>query len=138
MTSQGIISIIDKLAFIEIQNRKILQTLSFGKDKWYIPGGKRENGESDQQTLIREIKEELQVDLIPETIKYYGTFEAQAHGKPEGTLVRMTCYTGKYTGKLKTNAEIEKLDWFDYSRREDISTVDKIIFQDLKIKNLID
>ncbi len=138
MTNQASTSIIDKLAFIEIQNRKILQTRSFGKDKWYIPGGKREENETDQQTLIREIKEELQIDLIPETITYYGTFEAQAHGKSEGTLVRMTCYTAKYQGELKPNAEIEKIDWFNYSRREDISPVDKIIFDDLKNKSLID
>src|SRR5687768_482003 len=107
---------IDKLAFIELRGRKVLETLSYGKDKWYIPGGKRGEGETDQQALIREVKEELQVDLIPETIKHYGTFEAQAHGKPEGTMVRMTCYTAKYKGTLTPSAEVEKLDWFDYSK----------------------
>jgi len=58
---------VDKLAFIELKNKKVLETLSRGKDIWYIPGGKRDEGESDQQALIREIKEELLVDLIPET-----------------------------------------------------------------------
>ena len=129
---------IDKLAFIEIRNRKVLETCSYGKDKWYIPGGKREAGESDEQALTREMKEELLVDLIPETIKHYGTFEAQAHGKPEGTIVRMTCYTAKYNGTLSPSAEVEKLDWFDYSKRNDVSPVDQLIFDDLKAKNLID
>ncbi len=129
---------IDKLAFIEIRNRKVLETCSYGKDKWYIPGGKREQGESDQQALIREMKEELLVDIIPETLVHYGTFKAQAHGKPEGTIVRMTCYTGKYKGILSPSAEVEKLDWFDYSKRNDVSPVDQMIFDDLKKKNLID
>ena len=129
---------IDKLAFIEIRNRKVLETCSYGKDKWYIPGGKREAGERDEQALIREMKEELLVDLIPETIKHYGTFEAQAHGKPEGTIVRMTCYTAKYNGTLSPSAEVEKLDWFDYSKRGDVSPVDQLIFDDLEAKNLID
>ena len=128
---------IDKLAFIELKDRKVLETRSFGKDKWYIPGGKREGGESDHEALIREVKEELLVDLIPETILLYGTFEAQAHGKPEGTVVRMTCYTAKYKGTLSPSAEVEKLDWFDYSRRPDVSPVDQLIFDDLKAKNLI-
>ncbi|MEK6909452.1 MAG: NUDIX domain-containing protein, partial [Candidatus Aenigmatarchaeota archaeon] len=80
--------IIDKLAWVRIEDRKILVTRSKGKDVWYIPGGKREQGESDQEALIREIREELSVDLILETIKYVGTFKAQAHGKPEGVLVQ--------------------------------------------------
>jgi 8-oxo-dGTP diphosphatase len=129
---------IDKLAFIEIQNRRVLETCSFGKDKWYIPGGKREGNESDEEALIREVKEELLADLVPETITHYGTFEAQAHGKPEGTVVRMTCYTAKYNGELSPSTEVEKLDWFDYSRRNDVSPVDQLIFDDLKAKNLID
>lgn len=129
---------IDKLAFIEIRDRKVLETCSYGKDKWYIPGGKRDGGESDQETLIREMKEELQVDLIPETIEHYGTFEAQAHGKPEGTMVRMTCYTAKYRGELTPSAEVEKMGWFDYSKRNEVSPVDQLIFDDMKGKKLID
>ena len=129
---------IDKLAFIEIKNRKILETCSFNKDKWYIPGGKREADENDQQALAREVKEELSIDIIPSTIKYYDTFEAQAHGKPEGTIVRMTCYTAQYTGIVSPSAEVEKLDWFDYSRINEVSPVDQLIFNDLKNKNLID
>src|SRR5579872_5295095 len=101
-------SYIDKLAFIEIRDRRVLETCSFGKDKWYIPGGKRESGETDEQALIREMKEELLVDLMPETIKHFGTYEAQAHGKPEGTMVRMTCYTAQYKGELSPSAEVEK------------------------------
>ncbi|MBU6321425.1 MAG: NUDIX domain-containing protein [Patescibacteria group bacterium] len=131
-------SYIDKLAFIEIRDRKVLETCSYGKDKWYIPGGKREGGETDQEALIREMKEELLVDLKPETIKHFGTFEAQAHGKPEGIVVRMTCYSAEYEGELTPSAEVEKMDWFDYSKREEVSPVDQLIFDDLKSKDLID
>ncbi|MGH2482447.1 MAG: NUDIX hydrolase, partial [Ktedonobacteraceae bacterium] len=84
---------IDKLAWIYIQNQRLLSTRSKGKDTYYIPGGKREGGETDQEALLREVKEELTIDLHPETITFFGQFEAQAHGKPEGTLVRMLCYT---------------------------------------------
>jgi len=129
---------IDKLAFIEIQDRKVLETLNHGKNTWYIPGGKRNAGENDQQTLIREMREELQIDLIPETIRYYGTFEAPAHGKPEGTYVRMTCYTGRFTGILTPAMEVETYAWFDYSKKNMVSLVDQLIFDDLKKKGLID
>src|SRR5215469_12222463 len=95
------VEIIDKLAWIYIKKRKILSTRSKGKNAWYIPGGKREQGESDQEALIREVKEELSVDLLTDTITYLGKFKAQAHGKPEGVFVQMTCYTADYQGKLK-------------------------------------
>ena len=129
---------IDKLAFIELQGRKVLETRSKGKGTWYIPGGKRDTGESDEQALIREVREELSVELDPRTIRHYGTFEAQAHGKPEGTVVRMTCYQASYAGALTPSAEVETMDWFDYSKRHRVSPVDQLIFDDLKAKNLID
>jgi hypothetical protein len=45
---------IDKLAWIELRDKKVLETLSKGKDTWYIPGGKRENGESDEAALVQQ------------------------------------------------------------------------------------
>lgn len=129
---------IDKLAYIHIKNKRVLVTLSKGKDAWYIPGGKREENETDFQALIREVKEELTVDLLPETISFYGNFEAQAHGKPAGTLVRMTCYMSDYHGELQPAAEIEKMEYFSYSQKHLTSHVDFLIFDDLKEKGLIE
>ncbi len=129
---------IDKLALIEIKDRKVLVTLTKGKDTWYIPGGKRENNETDIQALSREVKEELLVDIDLKTVKKYGVFEAQAHGKPKGTIVRMTCFTASYIGKLTPSNEIEKLDYFPHSKKHLCSPVDNLIFDDLKRKGLID
>lgn len=120
--------IIDKLAWIEIQDKRILSTRSKGKDTFYIPGGKREPGETDAQTLVREIKEELSIDLVPATISYLGTFEAQAHGHAEGVLVKMQCYTSEYTGTIEAATEIEEVVWLTHADKPKVSPVDKIIF----------
>ena len=125
--------IIDKIALIYIKDGKILSTLSKGKDTYYLPGGKRENNETDEETLIRECKEELTIDINKDTIKYYGTFEAQAHGKSEGILVKMTCYTAEFNGEIKSSSEIQEVTWLNYCDMDKISPVDKIIFEDLKI-----
>lgn len=130
-------SYIDKLAYVCLKDKKVLITLSRGKDVWYIPGGKREQGESDQQALTREVKEELDVDLMPETIQHYGTFEAQAHGKPEGTVVRMTCYMADFSGELQATSEIEKIDYFTYAQKHLASPVDNLIFDDLHARGLL-
>lgn len=129
--------IIDKLAWIEIQNKSILSTRSKGKNKYYIPGGKREIGESDKQALIREIREELSVELKEESINFLGVFEGQAHGHAEGVIVKMQCYTSEFKGTLKPATEIEEMIWLNFKDLEEVSPVDKIIFKWLKEKDLI-
>lgn len=123
---------IDKIAFIEIKNGQILSTRSRGKTKYYIPGGKRELGETDEQTLVREILEELDVQIKNETVKYVGTFKAQSDGAKEGILVKMTCYKAKYEGILSPKSEIEEIKWLNYNDLNIISEVDKKIFRFLK------
>lgn len=129
--------IIDKLAWIRIEDHKILSTRSKGKDKYYIPGGKREEGESDYAALQREIMEELQVNLLLDSLNFIGVFEAHADGHKPEVLVRMTCYSGNYTGNLAPDSEIEELIWLSYTDRERISEVDKLIFDYLHLKGLI-
>ena len=130
-------TIIDKLAFICLKDKKILMALTRGKDVYYIPGGKREAGESDVTALKREVMEELSVQLKPETITFYGVFEAQAHGKPPGTSVRMTCYVAEYEGILMPGNEIQSISYYSYAQRSLIGPVDKLIFDDLYTKKLL-
>ncbi len=129
---------IDKLAWIYIKDKKILSTLSLGKDKYYIPGGKREEYENDIEALTREIKEELSVDLDIDSMRYYGVFKAQAHGKAEGIIVKMSCYMASYIGELKVDSEIEQMVWLKYEDIDKVSPVDKLIFKDLYDKGLIE
>ena len=129
---------IDKLGLIVIKDRKHLVVKPRGKDYWLTPGGKREEGETDKEALIREINEELSLDLIPMSIKYFGVYEAQAQGKPEGTIVRIICYTSDYQGEMKPQAEIESIGWITTEQANEYTDTGRLILEDLKIKNLID
>ena len=128
---------IDKIAWLHLHDGQLLSTRSRGKDRYYIPGGKREAGETDTQTLLREIKEELTVDLDPATLKHAGTWEAPAHGHPNGVLVCMTCYWAEYTGQLQAAAEIEEVVWLTYRHRPEVSAVDQLIFDWLRGQKLL-
>lgn len=129
---------IDKIAFICLKDRKVLSTLTKGKDTYYLPGGKREGSETDNETLIRECKEELGIDIIEDSIKYYGTFKAQAHGKEEGVFVKVTCYMAEYYGEIKASSEIQEVNWLNCNDFDKISLANKLVFEDLKQKELID
>lgn len=128
---------IDKLAWIYVKDRKVLFVRSHTSDVPYCPGGKREEGESDKQALIREIKEELNVDLVEHSIKYFETFTAQAHGKPEGVMVQITSFMADYEGELSPSNEIAEMQWVDSSDEPRLSKPGKLIIASLKAKDLI-
>jgi len=129
---------IDKLAWLYIKDGKLLSARSKGKALFYIPGGKREIGESDEQALIREIQEEISVDLIPDTIKYAATFTAQADGKNNETKVKLTCYYADFEGELCRDAEIEEIDFLSYQDKHLCSLASIEVMDWLKSAKLIE
>lgn len=128
---------IDRLAYVYLKNKQILVVLAKGENIWYTPGGKRKKGESDAQALMREVKEELSINLKPETIKLHDVFEAQAFGKPEGIIVRMTCYRADYIGEIISDSEIESVDFFSYKQKSQVGFVGQLLFDNLYEKGLI-
>jgi 8-oxo-dGTP diphosphatase len=125
--------LIDTVAWVHVENGRILCARPRGKDVFYIPGGKRESGESDLETLLREIAEELTVALVPASVRPAGTFEARQPGGPsDDVVVRMSCYTGDYSGTLAPSSEIDELAWFTYADRAQVPPVDQMLFDELK------
>jgi 8-oxo-dGTP diphosphatase len=116
--------VIDTVAWVRLENGRILCARPRDKDIFYIPGGKREGAETDMQTLLREIAEELAVVLLPETVRHVGTYEADQ--------VRMSCYTGDYQGTLTASSEIDEVAWFSYTDRYRVPPVDRLLFDDLR------
>jgi len=131
--------VIDKLAWVHLAGKKLLCVRTKGKEVFYNPGGKREANESDIEALMREVKEELSIDLIPETIKHFHTFELAAHGKSPGVTVRMTCYTGDFEGEIRPSGEIEEAAWLSYADRNTAKVTDagRIIFDYLQERDLL-
>lgn len=93
-----------------------------GKDIFYIPGGKREDAESDLRALLHEITEELAVALLPETVRHIGTYQAD---QPGGAVARMSCYTAGYCGTLAPISEIVEFAWLTYADRPEVPLVDR-------------
>jgi len=128
---------IDKVGLLLIHNKRLLMARTKGKDVFYIPGGKRESGESDMQCLSRQVKLELGVDVDTSTAQHYGTFIAQAHGRIPGVLIKVICYFAQCRGSLRQSKDKE-LAWFTHKNRDHVATVAKIIFDELYYKGMIE
>lgn len=125
---------IDKLAWVAIapgtlDGQRLLVVRSRGRELFYLPGGKREPGETDHQALVREIHEELGVTLAPDP-RPRVVVEAPADGKP-GTTVRLTCYEGPFEGVLTPCNEIEELAWLGAQDRHRCSVATLAVFDAL-------
>jgi 8-oxo-dGTP pyrophosphatase MutT (NUDIX family) len=129
--------VIDCVGFIHIVERRLLHTLSKGNDTWYLPGGKVDEGETDRQAFAREVKEEVSVAVVDDSVREYGVFEAQAHGKPKGVKVRVVCFEADFTGDLVASREIAELQFIPYDRRHMTAKLSTIVYEDLRKKGLV-
>lgn len=128
---------IDKLAWLYLHDGKLLVARSKNSNLFYIPGGKRELDESDIQALTREIKEEITVDLIPDSIQYAATFIAQADAKNSETTVKLSCYFAQFTGQLKAAAEIKEITFINSQDKAMCSLAAIKVIEWLESKSLI-
>jgi 8-oxo-dGTP pyrophosphatase MutT (NUDIX family) len=120
----------EKVAWILVRNNRVLVTRSHGRDRFYFPGGHREPGESDGDTLVREIDEELQTAIDPGSMAQFGIFEI-GEGHPDHDPFRMICYTADHRGELIPSREIAEKAWFCYGDRHRVSAVDALAFDAL-------
>ncbi|MFF4780339.1 NUDIX domain-containing protein [Streptomyces griseorubiginosus] len=127
----------EKVAWVLVRDGRVLVTRNHGVDLFYFPGGKREPGEFDAETLVREIEEELRSQVDPATMTHVGTFETlrEHDGRPE---FRMICYTAEHAGPLLPSREVAESDWFGYGDRARVSAVDQLVFDALHASGRLD
>lgn len=104
---------IHKAAGVIVRDKKLLVVRSKGKDVFFAPGGKLEKNETYEQALVRELKEELMMELQDHHFEHFGSFSAEADDKP-GVMLHMTTFLVRdYDGPLEASSEIEELAWVD-------------------------
>ncbi len=83
-----------------------------GKNKWTIPGGIVELGESAEQTVIREVKEETNLDVEqPELIDVVNYITADRDGRIKYHFVIIDYLTDLKGGTLNAADDAAELRW---------------------------
>ncbi|GAA3829463.1 NUDIX domain-containing protein [Brevibacterium casei] len=98
---------------------EILMVRKTGTTSFMLPGGKPETGESAEATIIREIAEELGLELDPARLIPVGTFTAAAANEADHRVIGdVFRYDGLPVGldivDISHQAEIAAAGWFPY------------------------
>lgn len=109
--------IVKVVAAIIIENEKVFATQrGYGefKDGWEFPGGKIESGETAQDAIVREIKEEL--DTVVEVVELLDTVE---YDYPQFHL-SMDCFICKIKSGNLVLKEHEAAKWLTKETLESV------------------
>jgi 8-oxo-dGTP diphosphatase len=102
--------IIVKVGILIRRGTKFLMVRKESSPYFMMPGGRPEPGETEMETLSREIKEELSSCLDTSSVLFLGIFEDKAANE-ENALVQVYLYKGIVDGPMTPSAEIEESRW---------------------------
>ncbi len=125
------------LAFV--RERRMLQARSVGKSAFYMAGGKIDPGETPEEALHREIREELDSDVVG--VEFLGLFESEAWGHPSGTPLELHCFRANLASEPTPTSEIAEIRFFtrdEYAAMPFVAPGSLMVFDRMKELDLID
>ena len=105
-------------AIIVNDKGQILLQSRTDNERWGLPGGCQELGERFEETVIREVKEETNLDITEDNLELVGIISGGTRRKeyPNGDVVinNTALYCVKnYTGEVKWDSESKDMRFFD-------------------------
>lgn len=98
----------------------LLQSRS-DRDEWGLPGGCQELGETFEEVVIREVKEETNLDVREEDLKLIkivsGMSRRSSYSNGDVVINNTVLYlVDKYSGSLRWNSESKDMKFFDLDK----------------------
>lgn len=108
---------VSALVLLHPERAELLMVRKSGTTSFMLPGGKPEAGENAEDTIVREISEELGLELSQSRLSVLGTFTAAAANEADHRVIGdVFCYEG-LPAELDVDdiahlAEIAEAGWF--------------------------
>ncbi len=97
-------------AVITREDGNVLLVRKRGTLAFMQPGGKFEAGEEAIDALCRELREELQLHVVPSSVSYIQRFSAPAANEPGHTVIAEVFHVPT-AETVEPHAEIEEIFW---------------------------
>jgi 8-oxo-dGTP pyrophosphatase MutT (NUDIX family) len=101
------------VGLIAVKDNKMLLAFSKNKKAWYLPGGKIDVNETPVQALQREVKEELNLDIDPDQLKFYCHISVEAYGETQQLMMEQDCFLYEIDQHIVPGNEIEEVAYFN-------------------------
>ena len=108
-----------RIGLATVRDSRLLVVRPRGQRHYILPGGKPTQGERPGQALSREIREELDTELLPGSLTYIGRFSDSAAEADMG-LIDLELYGGELASEPHAASEIEELAWVDGSAGQEM------------------
>ena len=100
-----------KAAGIIIKNKSLLMLRTKGKNMFFAPGGKLDPNETSQEALIRELKEEIKIEIDSKDVSFFNDYIAPAAGNEKVQLKMSVFMIHDYSGEISPSSEIDEIAW---------------------------
>ena len=111
------------VAIVQDPQGRVLMIHKTDNDKWALPGGGHEIGESIADTVVREVKEETGYDVEVETIT--GTYTDPRHvmAYDDGEVRQQFSLAFRahlIGGEPRTSSESDRVEWVDPTKLDEL------------------
>lgn len=106
--------VVHVIAAVIVKDRKLLVVKEFNEDEYHTPGGVVKKFEKPEETLKRELMEEIGVSLI--SMQPFGKFSSKTF---DGDDLLLETYFAKIEGTPDPSSEIESFSWIRKDYKND-------------------
>lgn len=115
---------------------RVLTVRKRGTERFMLPGGKPEPGESSAQTGARELAEELGLRADPASMQLLGAFSGPAANEP-GRLLESTVFLARPEGEPQPAAEIAEMRWLPLAAEALAVEIDPTLLAPMLVDNVL-